>query len=53
MQSVQHIAASKTAARAFVDSALSAEAFGVERAPVDLKVAMINLFQKNHDLRPL
>src|SRR5215475_14013108 len=34
MQTVQHIAASKTVARAFVDSALKPKAFGVERAPV-------------------
>jgi hypothetical protein len=44
MESVEHIAASKTAAHAFVDSMLNPKALKVERVPVDLKVAMITFF---------
>jgi hypothetical protein len=35
MESVEHIAASKTAPHAFVDSVLNPKALNVERVPVD------------------
>ena len=53
MQSVQHIAASKTVAQAFVDSVSNTKAFGVEGAPVDLKIAAITLVSKDRDSHSL
>jgi hypothetical protein len=46
MQSVQHITASKTAARAFVDSVLNPKALWLEHVPVDLNIAMLTVVSK-------